>query len=152
MQVKIAKATDKIPVLNLLNELETEIRIKERPLSKKISVSKVGDKLFDQIIHKKDLKIFLAIDKNKIVGVTTFHLLPSIRHGRFDGHIGDFVVTKKLRGKGIGSLLLNEIKKYCKKNGIKVIKLESGNPLTKAHHFYEMHGGVSRSKMFRFDL
>ncbi len=152
MFVRLAKATDKSPVLNLLNELEKEIRIKERPSSEKISVRKVGNKIYDEIIKRKDSMFFLALDKNKIHGAVLFYLVPSIRHGRFDGYIGEFVVTEKMRGKGLGSILLDAIKKYCKKTGIKVIKLESGNPLLKAHRFYEKNGAVSRGKVFRFDL
>ena len=52
--------------------------------------------------------------------------MPIMRRGYDQGHIEDFVVTEKMRRKGIGTELINKVKHYCRENNIKVIKLISG--------------------------
>ena len=52
----------------------------------------------------------------------------------------------------MGTQLFNAVKDYCRKNNIKVIKLDSGNELTSAHKFYEKNGGRTSERFFRFDL
>src|SRR3989338_3478559 len=82
----------------------------------------------------------------------TLYLLPNMRHGWHRGHVEDFVISENSRGKGIGTQLFNAVKKYCKENNIKVIKLDSGVDLIGAHKFYEKNGGKFTEKMFRFDV
>jgi GNAT superfamily N-acetyltransferase len=96
--------------------------------------------------------IFVAEEAEKVLGVITFYILPSTRHGSHRGHIEDCVVSKTARGKGVGTQLLDAVKEYCKQNNIKVFKLDSGSYLTDAHKFYEKNGGKQTEKMFRFDI
>jgi len=64
----------------------------------------------------------------------------------------DFVVEKNVRGRGIGTALLEYIKKYAKDHNIQSIELTSSLPLVDAHRFYEKHGGVFKRKVISFDL
>ena len=151
MKVRFARAADKKYVLKLLDEIGNELN-KKRGTKDSKNAQKQGGTLFDEIVGRKDTMIFLAVDKEKIVGVANFYLLPNIRHGWHRGHIEDFVVSGKMRRKGVGSVLMDAIKAYCMKNKIKVIKLDSGLELKEAHKFYEKHGGRHTEKMYRFDL
>ena len=108
--------------------------------------------MFDEIISRDDTKIFVIEENGQILGMSTFYLLPNIRHGWKRGHIEDFFITKNARNKGAGTFLLKSIKDYCRKNNIKVIKLNSGNELVKAHYFYEKNGGKTTERFFRFDI
>ncbi|MBI2617579.1 GNAT family N-acetyltransferase [Candidatus Gottesmanbacteria bacterium] len=145
MNVRVATSNDKTQVLKLFDEFSLMIKAKDIP-------SKVGSYMFDEIISRTDTKIFIVEEKGQLLGLATFYLLPNIRHGLKRGHIEDFFITGKARGKGIGTFLFSSIKDYCRKNNIKVIKLHSGNDLVRAHHFYEKSGGKTTERFFRFDI
>lgn len=145
MNVRFATFDDKTQVFKLFDEFGLLIKVKDIP-------SKIGGTIFNEIIRRSDTKIFVVEENGQMLGLATFYLLPNIRHGWKRGHIEDFFITKKARGKGIGTFLLSSIKDYCRKNNIKVIKLHSGNDLVKAHHFYEKNGGKSSERFFRFDI
>lgn len=152
MKIRFASVKDKEKVLMLLDELGEEVNKKMGFSPHNAEAQKVGGPIFDEIISRKDTLIFVAEENKKLVGLITFYLLPNMRHGWHRGHVEDFVVSKMARGKGIGTQLFNEVKKYCKKNNIKVIKLDSGIDLTGAHKFYEKVGGKFTEKMFRFEI
>lgn len=135
-----------------MDELGEEINQKRGYSPHNAEASKVGGKMFDEVVARTDTMIFLAEDRGKPIGLITFYLLPNLRHGFYGGHIEDVVVSKAYRRKGVGSRMLEAVKKYCKKNNISVIKLDSGLELTDAHAFYQKNGGMFTEKMFRFDL
>ncbi len=152
MKIRFASKKDRQGCLKILDELGTEVN--RRKGLKKISIEaqENGRPIFDEIIERKDILIFIAVEKTKIIGLCNFYILPNIRHGWHRGHIEDFVVSEKVRGKGVGSELMKAVIDYCKKNKIKVIKLDSGLELKEAHSFYEKHGGKHTEKMYRFDI
>jgi len=145
MNVRFATQIDKAHILNLFDEFGLMINATDIP-------SKVGGAIFDEIISRNDTKIFVIEENGQILGMSTFYLLPSIRHGWNRGHIEDFFITDTKRNQGLGAFLLKSIKDYCRKNNIKVIKLHSGNELINAHHFYEKNGGKTTERFFRFDI
>jgi GNAT superfamily N-acetyltransferase len=145
MKIRVATAADKEQVLALMDEFSEKYHQEDKP-------SLVGGNIFDEILKRDDTMIFVAEDNSKLLGLATLYLLPNIRHGWHRGHIEDFFVTESLRGKGVGTQILNAIKEYCNKNNIKVIKLDSDVNLVNAHKFYEKNGGKFTEKMFRFDL
>jgi GNAT superfamily N-acetyltransferase len=145
MNIRLATAQDKEQVLALLDEFSSLMRAKEIP-------SQIGGAIFDEIVSRKDTKIFVADEQGQLQGLATLYLLPNIRHGWHRGHIEDFFVTPTLRKKGVGTQIFTFMKDYCLKNHVKVIKLDSGNELTDAHAFYEKNGGKTTERFFRFDI
>lgn len=145
MKIRLANQNDKEQILSLLDEASREWESLEVP-------SKVGMKIFEEIINRKDTEIFVAEENERLIGLVTFYLLPNIRHGWHRGHIEDFFVKKDMRSKNVGSMLFGAIKKYCRDNKIRVIKLDSMIENVKSHRFYEKNGGKQTEKMFRFDL
>lgn len=145
MMIRLATSEDKGQVLKLFDEFSSMLQAREIP-------SQVGGKIFDEIINREDTKIFIADNNGELQGLVTFYLLPNIRHGWHRGHIEDFFITSNARNKGVGTQLLSFIKDYCRKNNIKVIKLDSGNELINAHKFYEKNGGKTTERFFRFDI
>lgn len=145
MTIRIATAHDKDKILKLFDEFSCLLKAKDVPSEK-------GSSIFDEIVSRNDMKIFIAEEDEQVLGLTTLYLLPNIRHGWHRGHIEDFFVTANNRGKGVGTQLFNGVKEYCSNNGVKVIKLDSGNELTNAHKFYEKNGGQTTERFFRFDL
>lgn len=152
VQIRFAISKDKEKILSLLDELGEEINLKKKYSAHNTEAKKLGGPIVDEILKRNDTKIFVAELNGKLVGLITFYVLPNIRHGSHRGHIEDIVVSKNMRGEGIGSKLFDSVKKYCRDNNIKVIKLDSGRELIDAHKFYEKNGGKYTEKMFRFDI
>lgn len=152
MNIRFATKNDKEQVLKLLDEIGKEINKKKGFSLHNAEAQKVGSPIFDEVISRKDTLIFIAVEGEKLLGLATFYLLPNIRHGWHRGHIEDIVVSELARNQGIGSQLLDAIKKYCKEKSIKVFKLDSGVDLVDAHKFYEKNGGKFTEKLFRFDI
>ncbi|HLL60345.1 MAG TPA: GNAT family N-acetyltransferase [Candidatus Nitrosocosmicus sp.] len=152
MNVRLANIDDKQSVLALLDQLGDEVNRTRGIFTPNTEAQTVGGPIFEEILSRKDTLIFLAEEKEEIIGLATFYILPIMRHGNYAGHIEEFIVDKVMRGKGIGTALFDAIKKYCKENNIKVIKLDSGIELTEAHKFYEKNGGKFTEMMFRFDI
>jgi GNAT superfamily N-acetyltransferase len=145
MQVRLASPNDKPQVLNLLNEFGQFVHSKNAPLTK-------CEVILDEVLARPDTMIFVAEDNGKLIGLATFYILPNIRHAWHQGHIEDFYVTKSLQHQGVGTAIFNAIKKYCRENNIKVLKLASGRQLAKAHKFYTKNDGQFTEKSFKFDL
>ena len=153
MLVRLANKSDKAELLKLVDQLSIEILSNEKSAKQNPKgAQQNGGPIFSELIQRTDTEIFVAEDKGKLVGVANFYILPNIRHGHRWAHIDDFVVDKSTRGQGVGSKIFEYIKKYCRENNIKVIKLESGYELLPAHKFYEKLGGKSTDRMFRFDI
>ncbi|MBU3942186.1 MAG: GNAT family N-acetyltransferase [Nanoarchaeota archaeon] len=150
MVIRLATKVDKAKVLKLYNELRDITEGKKTVISNEHR--RRSEEIFRSVIERNDTHIFVAEENNDLIGLATFYLLPNIKHGWLRGHIEDMIVTKSVRGKGVGSQLLNEIKKYCSKHDIKVIKLDSGRELKQAHQFYKKNDGKQTELMFRFDI
>ncbi len=152
MKIRFATISDRQAVLGLLDELIDEVnRCSNRP-PKGVHDEKARNTLYDDLLKRQDVKIFVAEDSGKVVAVADVFINPIMRRGYHQAHIEDFVVTGKMRGKGVGSRLLQAIKEYCKQNNITKMKLTSGLELQSAHKFYENHNGKFTEKMFRFEL
>lgn len=152
MKIRLAVQDDCQQVLALLDELGEAVNcaVGEAPGNRE--AREKGAPIFREIISRKDTMIFVAEENGVLHGVVTLYLLPNIRHGWHRGHIEDFVVGKISRGKGIGTMLMNAVKDYCREHGIRVVKLDSSIQFTCAHKFYEKQGGKFTEKMFRFDI
>ncbi|MDV2686853.1 GNAT family N-acetyltransferase [Alkalihalophilus lindianensis] len=61
-----------------------------------------------------------------------------------------FVVNSELRGKGIGSMLLEEAENWAKKQGAKMVTLNSGNRIERndAHQYYIRRGFEGKATGF----
>lgn len=145
MDIRLATSADKEQVLVLFDEFSSLFHATDVP-------SEVGGDIFDEVITRKDTKIFVADDNGKLIGLATLYLLPNIRHGWHRGHIEDFYVTQTYQNKGVGTQIFTAIKTFCRQNQIRVIKLDSEIHLVTAHKFYEKNGGKFTEKMFRFDI
>lgn len=152
MKVRIASSKDKKQILALLDELTKEAnRVAKGPLNLNFP-SKVGGNNFEEVIKRQDILIFVAEDNGKLLGIASLFILPSVYHGKKVARIEEFVVTKGMRGRGVGSKILGEILKYCRKNKFKNLKLASEIELVEAHEFYQKNGGKFTEKMFKWVL
>lgn len=150
MKIRFAKKEDKNHVLNLIVELMNNgYKRQGKPL---ISPKDLPQDMFDKLLKRDDIKIFVAEENKNIVGLATLYIIPLLRRKKPRGELEELVVTKTLRRKGIGKKLLQTVIEYCKKHNIYSLKLSSLVELTNAHAFYIKQGGVMSEKRFRFDL
>jgi len=152
MNIRFATIRDKKAVFSLLDELIDEVNRKSGRPPKFTEGQEKRSRIYKELLNNPAVKIFIAEEGSQIIGVADLFIVPIMRRGYYQGHIEDLVVREKERGKGIGTALINAVKDYCKKKGIKVIKLTSGLELTKAHKFYIKNGGIFTEKLFRFNL
>ncbi len=152
MEIRLATIKDCKQVISLLDELMLEAcRLnKQTPISH--TENGVREKFYQEEIQRKDIKIFVAEENKKVVGMAELFIVPILRRGYYQGVIETFVVTENLRGEGIGSKLIQAVFKYCKEKKITVLKLTSDINMKDAHNFYKKHGGKYTEKLFRFKL
>lgn len=152
MQSRFAKISDSEQISQLLDELIEEVNFRGAPPAKTALNLKERTKMFDSLLKREDVKIFVMEEDNKIIAFSDVFIIPVMRRSIHTAIIEDFVVTKTRRGQGIGTKLMQSIIAYCREQNIHVIKLTSGIELISAHKFYEKMGGKYSEKLFRFDI
>lgn len=151
MEIRMAKPKDVKDILSLLDELIACVNKLSKYPPKFAESDEVRGKIFQDLLKRDDVRIFVVENGGRVVAMADIFILPIMRRGAQYVHIEDLVVTDAMRGKGIGTKLMEYIKNYCLKNNTKVIKLTSGLELEDAHKFYEKNGGKFTEKMFRFE-
>ena len=69
------------------------------------------EEMFLNALENKDYLCLVAEIDKEVVGFIDLWAFPDVAHGAYLAQIQNFVVTKKMRGKGIGTRLLEEILK-----------------------------------------
>jgi GNAT superfamily N-acetyltransferase len=153
MLIRFAKLQDKQEIFGLMDELLINgFRKKGEEYLKAPNLDKEREKVFEEEINKEDIKIFVAEDVGKIIGMSEVFITPILRWGYHQAVVETLVITEDLRGRGVGTKLLERIFEFCKEKGIRVVKIASILDLKEAHEFYEKLGGKFNEKVFRFDL
>ncbi|MDC0371089.1 GNAT family N-acetyltransferase [Flavobacteriaceae bacterium] len=131
--IRKAKATDMSKVLDLIVELAI---FEKEPLAVEISVD-------DLIQHgtgsSSDFYCFVAEAANDIVGIALVYTRFSTWKGRVL-HLEDLIVSKNMRGKGVGSALLDRVVKHASDLKVKRVSWEVLDWNTPAIQFYEAKG------------
>ncbi len=127
-------------LLNYLFDQEEEFKpndkIQSEGLKRIISQSDVGE-------------IIVAQESTKIVGMVNILYTISTALGGRVAILEDMIVAPKVRGKGVGSKLVNFSLDLAKQKGCKRITLLTDHDNDGAHRFYERHGFI-RSSMVVF--
>ncbi len=95
-------------------------------------------------------KCFIAIDNGKAVGLIMGCIFPYDEYDYLDykcpkrGVITELVVSKNLRGKGVGQLLMNAMEEYFKSLGCEYIMVDVFAYNENAINFYNKNGYHSR--------
>lgn len=150
MKIRQATVTDKTEVLHLLDEFRADCIFQitgEEGHSD--SAIKHGVAIFEEVLNRQDYCIFVAVnEENTIVGIITGYLCPMLRSGGNRAEIEEFFVKTGYRGQGIANDLMDAFFKWCKKQGVTKVNLESDNELSRAHGFYKKYGFESKAKRF----
>lgn len=103
----------------------------------KAGFSKSGENSFAKVLNHKLSFIFVAEDKEKLVGFITFQARYVIRHKQPIGQIEELFIKEKFRKQGIGKALIQEAEKVAVKLGCHSVCVESGYQHRPAHKFYQ---------------
>lgn len=152
MNIRLATIDDRNHVLLLLNQLGEVINECVQYDRDNVRAHELGKRNYAEAMKRDDRRVFVLEEGGALVAVATFFILTDFITGKKFAHIDDFVVDKVMRGKGIGTKLLEYIKLYAKGIGITTIELTSSLPLTDAHAFYEKRGGEFVRKVIKFVL
>ena len=138
-------------IKDLLVELQNYIVDMDREKYNIIS-DEYREKYFEKTIEeveKNDGKILLFLENNKVVGLIV-GIINNEETLEYDfkapkrGRITELIVSKNIRSKGIGSILLEEMTKYLKDNNCKDILIEVFGYNENAIKFYEKNGYHTR--------
>lgn len=86
---------------------------------------------------------YLAIDNDKVIGLIMGCIFPYDKYDYLDykcprrGEITELIVTKKVRSKGVGKLLMDKIEAYFKEKGCEYVFVEVFGYNENAYNFYQ---------------
>jgi GNAT superfamily N-acetyltransferase len=142
-----------------------EIHIRDMKLEDAASVAKLSgqfgylsseEETMERILKLKELPDncgFVAIHKSEIIG--WIHVMLSLRIESSPFYeITGLVVDERFRGQGIGKLLVEKVKSWCKGKGISKLRVRCNVTRTRAHEFYQKSGFMENkvSKIFDMNL
>ena len=89
----------------------------------------------ESICRNNDEIVFVMTDEGNVIGwIHVFHAI-RLESGSF-AELGGLIVEEHYRGKGVGQLLLEKAKIWCRQRGIPKLKLRSNVTRKDAHRFY----------------
>jgi len=117
-----------------------------------MSVAKTKD-LIEKISRNEQQIIYVAIINDLIVGWLHAFVTARLESGIFC-EIGGLVVSGQHRSKGIGSLLVQNIKSWCKDKQVQLLKVRCNEKRIAAHKFYLCEGfmEVKQQKVFEINF
>lgn len=101
-------------------------------------------------VKNNDGKCYLAIENEKVVGLIMGCIFPYEEYDYLDykcpkrGEITELVVSKNVRSKGIGNLLMNKMEEYFKTKGCEYVIVDVFAYNHNAYNFYNKKGYHSR--------
>jgi glucosamine-phosphate N-acetyltransferase len=106
------------------------------------------EKVFEKgLLSDKEVYYCVEIE-NKAAGFCSLYLKNSLWQEGNLGYIGELVIDKAHRGKGIGTELLKTVFEVAKEKGCKRVELDSAFSRTEALHFYENMGFEKRAYVY----
>lgn len=132
-QPRLATKDDMPRVYELINELAI---FEKEPDAVEITVEQL---IKDGYGEKPKFVCFVIEVDNKVEGLALIYTRFSTWKGEVI-HLEDLIVSQAMRGKGLGTLLLDEVVKYAKLKGVKRISWEVLDWNEPAIKFYEMKG------------
>jgi len=135
ISVAVAKSEDANRVADLLRQMGYVVS--ESDTAKRI-------KEYEQ----PNYQLLLAKTEEITVGFIALHFYDVLHLPAPEGRISSFCVDEKVRGKGIGKVLLTAAEEYFKENGCYKIVLNSNLKRPETHQFYLNRGYQFTSKHF----
>lgn len=103
------------------------------------------------VLADKDHNAFVATHQNRVIGwiglahSVQIELPPCCE-------INGLVVNEDYRGKGIGKLLIERAKQWCREKGDNTLRLRCNVKRTEAHLFYQHLGFTETKRQINFEI
>jgi hypothetical protein len=81
MIVRFGTSDDREAIFSLLDELIQALKIKNAESLKNSEGKKFRIKIFNELLMRQDVKIFVAEENSRILGVADLFILPIMRRG-----------------------------------------------------------------------
>ena len=144
MDIKIRKATE--------SDFE-----KVYPLFEQLWPNKELDKtalriVFNRGVNSDTDELLCLVYSDELIGFCAYAIVNNLWQAGYISYMYAMVVDEKQRGKGFGTMLINESIKDSKAKGLKRFVLDSAFHREKAHEFYLKLGFEKRAFLFSHSL
>lgn len=92
--------------------------------------------------------VLIALVRGELVGLVSGYLIPALHQPGSIGRITALVVAEKVRSRGIGSKLIQELENWFLLSKCLRFEVTSGEHRDDAHQFYESRGYAASSRRF----
>ncbi|HVE32930.1 MAG TPA: GNAT family N-acetyltransferase [Gemmatimonadaceae bacterium] len=106
----------------------------------------------DRLREGGQARVVVAVDGDSTVGLATIHLRHMINHEAPIGQLTLLVVDERVRGQGVGRLLVAESEAWARARGCKRFVVTTALRRTEAHAFYEKLGFVHTGRRYGKDF
>lgn len=144
MDIEIRKVTE--------NDFE-----KVYPLFEQLWPNKELDKnalriVFDRGVNSDADVLFCLVYSDKVIGFCAYAIVNNLWQAGYISYMYAMVVDEKYRGRGFGTMLINEAIQDSKNKGLERLELDSAFHREKAHEFYMKLGFEKRAFLFSYPL
>ena len=100
----------------------------------------VFEAIFNENISNPKNLYLIAENESEGLGFISFHTQNLLHHCGLVGEIQEFFIHQKQRGKGVGRLLINEIKSFAEQHNLKSIEVTTNKRRVENVAIYENLG------------
>ena len=100
----------------------------------------VFERIFNENISNSKNLYLIAENESEGLGFISFHTQNLLHHCGLVGEIQEFFIHQKYRGKGVGRLLINEIKNFAEQHNLKSIEVTTNKRRVENVAIYENLG------------
>ena len=118
-------------------------------LAKKDRFSQKNNDSFNKVINNPDCFIFVAVEKNKLIGFAAISIRFVVRYPQPISQLEELFVLEDYRKRGIGKRFIEKLEYVSKKRNCCNIYIESRIDLTPAHKFYSNLGYEKNGYYFK---
>jgi GNAT superfamily N-acetyltransferase len=142
MKVRSAEPRDFEAVTTLLESLGREVVTEQtRDRCREIYAAQVSDPTADHLVAEGD--------DGAVVGFCSLHFRRRLNYTTPEAWVPDLIVSEGLRGRGIGTALLEHAEQRAIDRSCWALSLESAHHRVEAHRFYAAFGMRDSGKAFR---
>jgi len=108
--------------------------------------------VFNRGVNSDTDELLCLVYSSELIGFCAYAIVNNLWQAGYISYIYAMVVDEKHRGKGLGTMLIEEAIKDSKNKGLKLLELDSGFQREKAHEFYMKLGFEKRAFLFSYIL
>lgn len=156
MEIRLADINDADALIVLDNEVHT-LHVQELPhIFKPISDSQLSREIIVKAFEDENVYIFIAIEDNRAIGfiLAQYFNYPETlqKHSQSVLYIHNLIVIESKRSQGIGTKLIQRIKKLGSEIGADQLELNVWAVNKMAYRFFSGQGFNSLTERLRFEL